>query len=464
MKKFTKIFLSLFFALTLLVAPFGLQKKAYASSINNYNDFQAEIYSILANYVSFDERVAGSESEKNAADYIKNYLDTKTTLSPLNNEYVVGGVQNFTFESEFSGKYENSQNIIYSYKTTKETNHKVIIYTSYDSVAYKLNEKETGYDLTKSEGVNSSAGSVALLLLLAENLPSLNLDYNVDICFFGAGTSSSAGAKVYLKGISEESKKDILCAINLTTLSLGKNLYFYQNEIENNFSKYLCKVVKNNNLRIKQDDTKHLNKVVLAEANELGLTYSHIAMESDNKQFMKQGITSISLFSGEYDSGIIIGRNEFSGKDVVTYTENDNLNYIQENFGLENVYNNLFNAYSFITTTLTDSDFQTKAVEAYGSFKTFYNFFGNEKLITYLTLIAFVVFVIVAMYMYYKFTVKSYYSNIEMEFLSTVVRISEQVDKDRGDPEVSKVVSQVIASDIKKDKTLKSKRKKNKDK
>ena len=128
------------------------------------------------------------------------------------------------------------------------------------------------------------------------------------------------------------------------------------------------------------------------------------------------------------------------------------------------MYNNLFNAYSFITTTLTDSDFQTKAVEAYGSFKTFYNFFGNEKLITYLTLIAFVVFVIVAMYMYYKFTVKSYYSNIEMEFLSTVVRISEQVDKDRGDPEVSKVVSQVIASDIKKDKTLKSKRKKNKDK
>lgn len=464
MKKYTKILFSLLFVLTLLITPFGSIQKTYAVSIDSYNDFQTEIYSILVSYVKFDERIAGSESEKNSADYIKNYLDTNTTLKPLDNDYVANGVQNFTFESDISGKYENSQNIIYSYKASKETNHRVIIYTSYDSIAYKLNEKETGYDQVKSEGVNGSAGSVALLLFLAKKIPSLNLEYNVDICFFGAGTSSSAGAKVFLKGISEDSKKDILCAINLSTLSLGKNLYFYQNEIENEFSKYLCDVVKENKLKIKQIDTKHLNKSVLVESNELGLTYTHIAMESDNKQFMKQGITSISLLSGEYDSGIIIGRNEFSGKDVVTYTENDNLDYIQKTFGLDNIYNNLYNAYSFMTTTLTDSDFESKAVEAYGSFKTFYNLFGNEKLITYLTLIAFVVFVIVAMYMYYKFTVKSYYSNIEMEFLSTVVTISEQVDGNGEDPEVSKVVSQVIASDIKKDKTLKSKRKKNKDK
>lgn len=465
MKRVMKCIFSFMLFCTLALTPFTF-KSASATSANydNYTEFKTAVSGIISQYINFDERIAGSESEKNASLYIKNYLKTKTSLTAYDNDYVTDGVQKFTYESDFSGKYESSQNIIFTYKSAKETDKKVILYTSYDAVAYKLNEEETGYDTVKSESVNGSAGSVATLLVLAEKLSGMNLNYNIDFCFFGAGSSSSAGAKVYTQGISEDARKNILCAINFTTISLGEKLYFYVDEIQNSFSKYIENVCDNNKLNLKQIDTKNLNKIILSEPNELGLTYSHVALESDNKQFMKQGITSISIFAGDYDSGIMIGRSEFTGKDVVAYTENDNLEYIEKNFGLNGVYENLFNVYSSMTTILTNSDFESQATNAYGANSAFYKIFGNQKLVIFLTAVAFVVFVIIAMYYYYRYTVKSYYCNIEMEFLSTVVKISEQVDKDGGDPEVSKVVSQVIAHDIKKDKTLKQSKKKNKEK
>ena len=52
-----------------------------------------------------------------------------------------------------------------------------------------------------------------------------------------------------------------------------------------------------------------------------------------------------------------------------------------------------------------------------------------------------------------------------MEFLSSVMKISDQIDKNGKDDTVAKVVSQVIANDIKKEKVIKVKRqKKDKDK
>lgn len=464
MKRLSKLILCLVVLIASFFAPLATLKSASASSIDTYNDFAMSVSSIFNDYTAFDERYAGTDSEKQAADYIYNYLKTKTTLTALDNDYVIDGKQEFTFESDFTGNYEKSQNIIFTYKSAKQTDKKVILFTSYDSVSYKLNEDQTDYEKIKCEGINGSAGSVATLLLLAEKLSGLSLDYNIDFCFFGAGTSSSAGTKVYAKGISEDSKKNILCAINLSTISLGSKLYYYSNEVETSFTKYINKFIDNNKLSIREVETKHLNKVTLTSPNELGLNYTHIALESDNKQFMKQGITTISLFAGDYEEGIVLGRSEFSGKDVITYTEDDNRDYIENHFGMKNVYENLFNTFSSLSTILTDTDFQNEATKAYGATKAFYNVFGNQKLVVFLTALSFIAFVMIAMCIYYKFTIKSYYSNIEVEFLSTVVKISEQVDKDGEDPTVSKVVSQVIASDIKKDKTIKPSRKKDKDK
>ena len=61
---------------------------------------------------------------------------------------------------------------------------------------------------------------------------------------------------------------------------------------------------------------------------------------------------------------------------------------------------------------------------------------------------------------YYKLTVKSYYANVELEFLSSVVKISEHIDNNQGNKDVAKVVGKVLANDIKKNKTLDPEKKK----
>ena len=82
--------------------------------------------------------------------------------------------------------------------------------------------------------------------------------------------------------------------------------------------------------------------------------------------------------------------------------------------------------------------------------------------VAYLTLCALIVFIVVAMFVHYKLSIKAYHANVEVEFLSSVVKISEQIDQTGIDPSVPKVVSQVVAHDIKKDKIIKRRRKKDK--
>ena len=69
-------------------------------------------------------------------------------------------------------------------------------------------------------------------------------------------------------------------------------------------------------------------------------------------------------------------------------------------------------------------------------------------------------FIVVAMYIHYKLSIKAYHANVEVEFLSSVVKISESIDKTGVDANVPKVVGQVLANDIKKDKVIKVKKNK----
>ena len=61
-------------------------------------------------------------------------------------------------------------------------------------------------------------------------------------------------------------------------------------------------------------------------------------------------------------------------------------------------------------------------------------------------------------------TAKSYYANVEVEFLTSVVKIAEHIDAEGQDKNIPKVVGQVIANDIKKNKTLSPEKPKDNDK
>lgn len=465
-----KILKTLLFVLAVVIAlpailVSGINAKTSASTIQsviNYSTFESEINSILGEYIRFDERLAGSTDEKNASEFIANYLDSTGKLVARDDAYVKNGVQTFKFESSFSGKFETSQNIIYTLKSTKTTDKKVIIGCHYDALAYDYNLNSENYgQRVATEGVNGSAGSVATVLALANFLSADNLDFNIEFVFFGAGEDNRAGSKFYTNGISDKDKENIVCMINLSQIAFGKNIYFYMNEISTKTSKFVENVTYENRVDISKINISRLNKVLInTENSELGLNYTHIALDSDNVNFMNTGIETISIFSGEYEEGIVIGRQEFSGNNLITYTPNDNLNYIAENHQGYSIAENLYKAYSAICSTILNSEFVSTFEAGKGSTSWFYKIFANENLVLCLTAIVFIVIMIIAMFVYYKLSIKAYYANIEIEFVSSVMKISDQIDKNGTDDKVAKAISQVIANDIKKDKVIKQKHKK----
>ncbi len=471
MKKIYKIFLlalACVFALPAVAVSSLKTSAATANVITSYSTFESTVNSIISEYAVFDERLAGSEDEKKASEYIKNYLDTKTSLVARNDAYVKNGVQTFKFESIFSGVFETSQNIIYTLKSSKTTEKKVVIGCHYDALSYDLNlNSETYGEIIASEAINGSAGSVATMLTLATYLSANDLDFNIEFVFFGAGESNKAGSNYYSTGINDEDKANIICMINLSQIAYGENLYFYMNEVSTKSTDFVEEVTYENRVDIEKINVSRLNKVLLgSNGNELGLAYTHIALDSDNINFMKEGIETINIFSGDYSKGIVIGRQEFAGNDLITYTANDNIAYITENREDYVIAENLYEVYKTIFVTITNDAFVSTFEASAGSTDLFYKVFTNSNLVLYLTVVVFIVLVIVALYVYYKLSIKAYYANIEMEFLSSVMKISDQIDKNGKDDTVAKVVSQVIANDIKKDKVIKVKKSKkdNKDK
>ena len=458
-KKIIKILTSIFAFVIMLgfvVVPLNV-KTANASTLATYESFKITTDVVFTNFKDLKNRVAGSEGEFKTAKYIHNYITAETSFIPKNDDRVKEGYQEFTFESYFSGLYETSQNLVFVYESSKQTNKKVIIGAHYDAVAYEDESYHTVDDIVECESINGSAGNVALLLALAKHIPSWNLDFDVELVFFGAGESNFAGSKYYTEGISAKEKKNILAMLNFDGVALGKTEYYYVDEISSRLSKLVGGAISDNKLQTKEIDIAKLNKIIDVN-DELGLGYTHVALASNHVNFKKLGINTINFFAGDYNTGITMGRCEYSGSEILRYTENDNLEYIKTNIGENVVTDNLYEVFKTVNATLTDSDFVSVAGKGNEN-DWFYTVFANDNLALYLTVVVFVLFVVIAMFVHYKLTVRAYYSNVELEFLSSVVKISEQIDEKGTDMNVPKIVSQVIANDIKKDKTIKRSKK-----
>lgn len=457
MKKFKNLFICFVFTLFAFFGCFSFQNaQANASTfVLSHSDYSSQVMDILNEFCQYKTRIAGSENETLAAEYIRNYLDTNTELVAKSNMSTINGVQEFQFINQYTGIYNTSQNIIFTYTSAETTDKKVILCCNYDAPMTYDSEKQE-YVSYNNDALNVSAASVASLLMLAKTLPQLNLKYNLEFVFFGAGENDFAGSEFYLNGLSKEAAENVLCVINIDKVAVGENLYFYIDEVSTDFSDFVAKTCSGFASEI---DVSKLNVSGNFE-NKLGLDYSHIALTSDNVNFMSEGIATINLFAGYYENNFVLGLNEYSDKNVISYSKNDTIEYINENYKENTITDNLFKVSCAIESLLGNGDFMANAAGTYNQTSWFYKIFANQKLVVLVTTIAFFVFVIIAMFVYYKLTIKSYYADVEVEFLSSVVKISDQIDQDNIQGDVAGVVGKVIAKDIKKDKTLNPEKKK----
>lgn len=461
MKKLKNLIICFVFAIFALLGCFAFNKpKANATTFAlSSSDYSIEINKILNEFCQFKTRIAGSENEKQASEYIRTYLTDNTSLVAKDNMSTETGVQSFQFKNQYTGVYNTSQNIIYTYSSSVKTDKKVILCCNYDAPV-KYDEESGEYVSYNNDALNVSASSVASLLMLARTLPELNLKYNLEFVFLGAGENDYAGSEFYLNGLSQDEAKNVLCVINIDRVALGENLYFYIDEVSTDFSRF---VAENCSSYSKEIDVTNLNVSGNFES-KLGLGYSHIALMSDNVNFMSKGLATINFFAGNYENNFVLGLSEYADKDVISYTEKDTIEYINENYKENTITDNLYKVCYSIETLLSNENFVANAEGTYKQTSWFYEIFANEKLVVLVTTIAFLVFVIIAMFIYYKLTVKSYYADIEVEFLSSVVKISDQIDQNNVEGDVAGVIGKVIAKDIKKDKTLNPEKKKKDDK
>lgn len=472
MKKLLKTigYFSFMLISVLIVSASSIIPKTYAYDLNgnaeeyvtsSSNSFNSIVNSILNEYSVFTNRIAGSEGETQAYKYIENYLIQNTNLTPLSNNFIENGVQSFRFQSIFDGEYYTSQNLIYEYKSPKNTDKKIIIGCSYDAVAYKYVDYELS--LCESESINGSAGSVALMLALSRLLDFESLPYNVEFVFFGAGTSDNAGSKFYTQGISEETAQNILLMINVDKIAVGKNLYFYVDEIENDFSKFMKNLSKSGNSSFRQVSVKNLGKNL--ESDPIGLGYSHIALTSNNSNFMNSNILTMNIFAGDYSKGINLGICEYQDEEALTFTSNDNLEYIDENLGEFAVLNNLQKAFDSIKAVLSNENFVGVCNSSKNQTNWIYNIFSNKNLIEFLTGALIILLLIVTYIISYKLTKKSYFANIENDFVNSVMTISTNLENGQdGKTDIPDMVTDILVSDIKNDKQIKRKRNKKNDK
>ena len=80
----------------------------------------------------------------------------------------------------------------------------------------------------------------------------------------------------------------------------------------------------------------------------------------------------------------------------------------------------------------------------------------------YLTVAMIFIFIAVILIINYNLTKKAYYSNIELEFVKTVMSITCNIDEHSVSTDVPEAVSEILVRDIKKDKRLKPNKKKKK--
>ena len=200
MRKLKGILLGFVLLLVVVFSSFGgVGQTAHASNfLLSYSQYSEEVQKILNEFCAYKTRIAGSENEEDASKYIHSYLKTNATkLSAKNDAATVDGVQEFMYMSEFSGIYENSQNIVFEYKSASKTDKKVILACNYDA-PLKYDEEKGEFVSYENDALNASAAGVASMLMLAQTLPNYSLSYNLEFVFFGASETYNEGSEFYL--------------------------------------------------------------------------------------------------------------------------------------------------------------------------------------------------------------------------------------------------------------------------
>lgn len=291
-------------------------------SISSLSFCEDELISFIENS---GIRTAGSEGEKQSANYIRKKLE-ELNISPLYEEY----------QQSFEYNDSTSQNVLGI--VDNGSDKYVVIGAHYDNI----------YKLDQSEGVNDNASGVITSLNLAGNFATKNLDFNIIFAYFGAEEVGLVGSEYFLNNLTNEILDNIILYINLDSIGAGDNLYYYHYDAPTTYGTFVDSFAENYAI------TKLGTKRLYSNRNSLGINYNHIGLNSDNANFIKRGINSLTFFAGNLDVARL-GFHETENKDTIMHNT-DSLETNIEVFG-EKFYLNMASVNNFVTDLLLSENF-----------------------------------------------------------------------------------------------------------
>lgn len=246
------------------------------------------------------QRIAGTESEREAGDYIANEFEE------LGYEVTE---QEFDFTNRHSDEVLQSRNII---AVKPNANKKqLIVGAHYDSVS-----------TPGSLGAADNGSGVGVMLEVAERVFNLPINYTIKFIAFGAEEVGLKGSSYYANQMSQEEIDNTIGMINLDTLLGGDFMYLYSGDEKNVWLR---------------DQIFELNKKKFdfpIKTNP-GLNPDYPAGTtgdwSDHAPFMELDIPVVYFESTNWTVGALDGYDQTEEFGPIMHSERDNLAFLESN-------------------------------------------------------------------------------------------------------------------------------------
>jgi len=265
-----------------------IEPKTYDDPAMNY----------LLAFDSMGARIAGTPTEKAAADYIEKELSSfgyTVTRDPF----------------DYSGSSMHSENVIAEKKGTGTGT--VIVGAHYDSV-------------NASKGTDDNASGVSVVLRVAQSLSKLDTVHTIKFVFFGAEEVGLEGSSYYSSKMTAEELKDTVLMVNLDSLIAGDIAYVYGNPNEQGkYRDYVLEMAKSSGLTLTTQEGKNPE----FPKGTTGPFSDHASFETLGVSFIYFESTNWDM--GEKDGYIQSSPENGAGGDF-WHTEYDNFEDIEKTF------------------------------------------------------------------------------------------------------------------------------------
>ena len=251
-----------------------------------------------------DKTSTSAGEEKTAKEYLSTFMQTMG-LEKYNN------AENYWHQFTF-GINKTSYNVIGVKKSAEQTNNTIVLGAHFDNTNKQ----------TSSTGALDNGTGVVLLMSIIKTIISVEYDYNLIFCFFGASQSGYAGSESFYASLNNETKKNLLLYINFDKIGGGEYTYYYAGENSNTYTSLF-------NLSQNQISAMPSYSKINYVFNNKRMAYSHAGLQSDNVTFYKNGINCINFFSGNLN-GLNSGYKESANHQNIGNTKNDTIDILQK--------------------------------------------------------------------------------------------------------------------------------------